>query len=169
MSTRRHTTLQPPDAYYTQLACAADRLFLYFGLILGLASLTLAVWSGQWLPFYAVSVPVLALMTVQVKLAEGSLRSRVTVALALMALVAATIQQAGGAAEAHFGVFVVLALLLYYRDWVPVVVAAAAISVHHLVFHWLQARGLPSDFIRLATERMAAINAAYAAIARQAA
>ena len=33
----------------------------------------------------------------------------------------------------------------------------------------LQARGLPSDFIRLATERMAAINAAYAAIARQAA
>ncbi|WP_303748206.1 methyl-accepting chemotaxis protein [Stenotrophomonas pigmentata] len=143
MSTRRHTTLQPPDAYYTQLACAADRLFLYFGLILGLASLTLAVWSGQWLPLLAVSVPALVVMAVQIKLAPGSLRSRVTVALALMALVAATIQQAGGAAQAHFGVFVVLALLLYYRDWVPVVVAAAAISVHHLVFHWLQARGLP--------------------------
>jgi DnaJ like chaperone protein len=31
----------------------------------------------------------------------------------------------------------------------------------------LLARGLPADFIRLATERMAAINAAYAAIARQ--
>ncbi|HEX7991356.1 MAG TPA: PAS domain-containing protein, partial [Stenotrophomonas sp.] len=143
MSTRRHTTLQPPDAYYTQLACAADRLFLYFGLILGLASLTLAVWSGQWLPLLVVSVPALVVMAVQIKLAPGSLRSRITVALALMALVAATIQQAGGAAEAHFGVFVVLALLLYYRDWVPVVVAATAISVHHLVFHWLQARGLP--------------------------
>jgi len=143
MSTRRHTTLQPPDAYYTQLACAADRLFLYFGLILGLASLTLAVWSGQWLPLLVVSVPALVVMAVQIKLAPGSLRSRVAVALALIALVAATIQQAGGAAQAHFGVFVVLALLLYYRDWVPVVVAAAAISVHHLVFHWLQARGLP--------------------------
>jgi methyl-accepting chemotaxis protein len=143
MSIRRHTTLQPPDAYYTQLACAADRLFLYFGLILGLASLTLAVWSDQWLPLLVVSVPALVVMAVQIKLAPGSLRSRITVALALMALVAATIQQAGGAAEAHFGVFVVLALLMYYRDWVPVVVAAAAISVHHLVFHWLQARGLP--------------------------
>lgn len=33
----------------------------------------------------------------------------------------------------------------------------------------LLARGLPSDFIRIATERMAAINAAYAAIAREAA
>lgn len=32
----------------------------------------------------------------------------------------------------------------------------------------LQARGLPADFIRIATERMAAINAAYREIARQA-
>lgn len=33
----------------------------------------------------------------------------------------------------------------------------------------LQARGLPADFIRVATERMATINAAYSAITRQAA
>ena len=143
MSTRPHATTPPPDAYYTQLACAADRLFLYFGLILGLASLALALWSGQWLPFYAVSLPSLALMAVQIKLAPGSLLSRVTVALVLMALVAATIQQANGLVEMHFGVFVVIALLLYYRDWIPVVVAAAAISVHHLAFYWLQSRGLP--------------------------
>ena len=143
MSARPHATTPPPDAYYTQLACAADRLFLYFGLILGLASLALALWSGQWLPFFAISLPSLALMAVQIKLASGSLLSRVTVALVLMALVAATIQQANGLVEMHFGVFVVIALLLYYRDWIPVVVAAAAISVHHLAFYWLQTRGLP--------------------------
>ncbi|PPU68503.1 chemotaxis protein [Xanthomonas pisi] len=43
----------------------------------------------------------------------------------------------------HFGVFVILALLLYYRDWLPVVVAAGAIAVHHLAFSWLQSRGMP--------------------------
>ncbi|MEG1679800.1 MAG: chemotaxis protein, partial [Stenotrophomonas sp.] len=107
MSARPHATTPPPDAYYTQLACAADRMFLYFGLILGLASLALALWSGQWLAFYAVSLPSLALMAVQIKLAPGSLLSRVTVALVLMALVAATIQQANGLVEMHFGVFVV--------------------------------------------------------------
>ena len=34
--------------------------------------------------------------------------------------------------EMHFGVFVVLAILLYARDWVPVVAAAGAIAVHHV-------------------------------------
>ncbi len=60
-----------------------------------------------------------------------------------MAMVAATIQQSHGLVEAHFGVFVVIALLLYYRDWLPVVVAAAAIAVHHLAAFWMQSRGLP--------------------------
>ena len=73
--------------------------------------------------------------------AEGL--TRITNALVLMALVAATIQQAHGLVEMHFGVFVILALLLYYRDWLPVVVAAGAIAVHHLAFYWLQSRGLP--------------------------
>ncbi|KRG64096.1 hypothetical protein ABB27_16885, partial [Stenotrophomonas terrae] len=143
MSTRPHATPPTSDAYYTQLACVADRLFLYFGLILGLASLALALWSDRWLPLLVVTVPALALMAVQIKLAAGSLRSRVTVALMLMALVAATIEQANGMVEMHFGVFVVIALLLYYRDWIPVVVATVAISAHHLAFYWMQASGLP--------------------------
>ncbi len=143
MSPRPRTASPSSDAYYTQLACGADRLFLLFGLLLGVASLAIAVWNGQWLPFLAVSLPSLALMALQVRLAPGTLLSRVTVALVLMALVAATIEQAHGLVEMHFGVFVVLALLLYYRDWIPVAVAAAAITVHHLAFYWMQSRGLP--------------------------
>ncbi|MGH8053652.1 MAG: methyl-accepting chemotaxis protein [Stenotrophomonas sp.] len=143
MSPRPLSATPPPDAYYTQLARGADRVFLLFGLLLTIASLGIALWNGQWLPFLAVSLPSLAVMALQVRLAPGTLLSRITVALVLMALVAATIQQAHGLVEMHFGVFVVLALLLYYRDWIPVAVAAAAISVHHLAFYWLQTRGLP--------------------------
>ena len=143
MSPRPPSTTPPPDTYYTQLACGADRLFLLFGLLLAVASLGIALWNGQWMPFLAVSLPSWLLMAVQVRLAPGSLLCRITVALVLMALVAATIQQAHGLVEMHFGVFVVLALLLYYRDWIPVAVAAAAIAVHHLTFYWMQTRGLP--------------------------
>ena len=98
---------------------------------------------SEWTPFLAVTLPALALVAAQIRLAGGSRLSSVTVALVLMALVAVMIQQAHGLVEMHFGVFVVLALLLYYRHWLPVVVAAAAIAVHHLAFYWMQARGLP--------------------------
>jgi len=142
--TSHPTPSHPPLTIYARgLAIKADRLFLRFGLLLGAAALGMAIWLGQWLPFLAVAVPGLVLMAVQFRLAGGTRLASVTAGLVLMALVAVMIQQAHGLIEMHFGVFVVLALLLYYRDWLPVVVAAAGIAVHHLAFYWLQSRGLP--------------------------
>jgi len=40
--------------------------------------------------------------------------------------------------ELHFGVFVILAFLLCYRDWIPIVISAAVVAVHHLIFNYLQ-------------------------------
>ena len=137
------TTAPAGDTYYTQLARSADRVFLLLALLMGAASLGIALWDDEWLPFLAVTLPSLALLAVQLRLVPGTLMARNTVALVLMALVAAMIQQAHGLIEMHFGVFVVLALLLYYRDWIPVAVAAAAIAVHHVAFFWMQSRGLP--------------------------
>ena len=131
------------QSYHRLLSSQADRLFLLLGTVMAAASLAIAVWNQSWLPLLAISLPSWLLMAVQVRLNPGSLLTRNTVALVLMALVAAMIQQTHGLVEMHFGVFVVLALLLYYRDWVPVVVAASAISVHHLGFWWLQSQGLP--------------------------
>ena len=125
------------------LAIKADRLFLVLAGLLGAVSLGMALHERQWLPFLAVSLPSIALALVQVWLFAGTRLSRVTIALVLMALVAVTIHQAHGLVEMHFGVFVVLALLLYYRDWLPVAVAAAAIAVHHVAFYWLGLRGWP--------------------------
>ena len=131
------------SVYAHGLSAKADRLFLVLAVLQALASLALAAWKGEWLPFVAIVLPGLVVMAVQIRLHGGTRIASTTVALVLMAMVAATIQQSHGLVEAHFGVFVVIALLLYYRDWLPVVVAAAAIAVHHLVSFWLQSRGLP--------------------------
>jgi methyl-accepting chemotaxis protein len=40
--------------------------------------------------------------------------------------------------EIHFGIFVGLAMLLYFRDWRPVFAAATTIAVHHVLFGYLQ-------------------------------
>jgi methyl-accepting chemotaxis protein len=69
--------------------------------------------------------------------------TRVLNAFIFMAFSALEIQQMHGMIEMHFGIFVLLAFLLFYRDWVPLVVGASVIAVHHLGFYFLQNAGFP--------------------------
>lgn len=48
------------------------------------------------------------------------------------------IHQSVGLIEVHFGIFVLLAFLLYYRDWRTVAMAAGVIALHHVTFYFLQ-------------------------------
>jgi methyl-accepting chemotaxis protein len=56
----------------------------------------------------------------------------------LMTMSAIMIQTQLGRIEMHFHIFGALALLLIYRDWLKIVVAAGFIAVHHLLFTALQ-------------------------------
>ncbi|WP_333872864.1 methyl-accepting chemotaxis protein [Methylobacter sp.] len=69
----------------------------------------------------------------------GTLISRLAMASALVIQIAIQIQVSHGLIEMHFGLFVVLAFLLAYRDWRPIVFAAGLIAVHHLACNFLQA------------------------------
>ncbi|KMM77582.1 chemotaxis protein [Xanthomonas sp. NCPPB 1128] len=151
--------------YLQKLAAQADRLFVTVAVLATVASLAAAWHQGTWTLWLTVSLPTLAVIALQVKLYPGSLLSRCTVALGLMVLAAALIQQAGGMIEVHFGVILLIALLLYYRDWRPIMVAAAAIAVHHVLFFWLQHRGLPVRvFTADAGLGILAIHALYVAV-----
>jgi methyl-accepting chemotaxis protein len=59
-------------------------------------------------------------------------------AACLMLFSAIMIQAQMGRIEMHFHIFLALALTIIYRDWLPVVVAAAVIAVHHLALTGLQ-------------------------------
>lgn len=56
----------------------------------------------------------------------------------LMAFSAIMIQAQLGRIEMHFHIFVAMAFLLLYRDWIPIIVAAGIIAVHHYLFTTLQ-------------------------------
>ena len=62
-------------------------------------------------------------------------------AASLMILTGLHIHQAHGLIEMHFGIFALLAALLYYRDPFTVLAGAGVIAVHHLVFNYLQEAG----------------------------
>ncbi|WP_058834678.1 methyl-accepting chemotaxis protein [Luteimonas abyssi] len=129
--------------YLHRLATDADRLFVGVGALLGLASLAIAAVRQDWLPFVAASLPTLAVLGAVRFAIPGTVLARCAIAALLMVLSATIIQQSGGMIETHFGVILLIAALLYYRDWRPIVTAAATIAIHHVAFFWLQQRGFP--------------------------
>jgi len=116
----------------------ADRLMvgtLAFLMVVGLA---LGIANDSLGLAFLVGLPALLVPLALTRMAPGSLVGRMAVACAFMIFCAQFIQQTHGLIESHFLIFVLLAFLLYYRDWRPVIGAAGLIAVHHLLFNYLQ-------------------------------
>jgi len=96
---------------------------------------------GEWTACIAVGTPCALLATLLCWKRRGQLSTRICIAVLFMVFSGLLIHQAHGIIEAHFSVFVLLAFLLYYRDWRPVCAAAAVIAVHHYIACDLQMRG----------------------------
>lgn len=111
-------------------------LWLHAMLCLALASV-----HGTWLSALLIGLPAAAIPTFLLSNAPEARASRVAVGLAFMVLSALAIQQMHGMMEMHFGVFILLALLMYYRDGVTLYAASGLILVHHLLFSSLQTEG----------------------------
>jgi methyl-accepting chemotaxis protein len=127
--------------YLSRLRAVGDRLLLGVIAVLMLASLGLAGWYGTWVEAFAIGLPAAIIPAWLVSSNPGALVTRCAIAASLVIFTALQIHQAHGLLELHFGFFVLLAFLLFYRDWVPLVVAAGLIAVHHLAFDFIQRSG----------------------------
>jgi methyl-accepting chemotaxis protein len=137
-------TIDPTLADYdARLGRAADRLLTGVLAALFVVSCLLAPWYSTWPEVLAIGAPTLAVAAALAWARPGAVLTRCTIGVALMVYAALQIHQAHGMLEMHFAVFVLLAFLLIYRDWRPLVVAAATIAVHHVAFHFLQNAGRP--------------------------
>lgn len=76
------------------------------------------------------------------RLWPGSMASAVAMSALFMTLSALLIEQTGGLIEAHFSIFIMLSALILYCDWRVNVCGAVIIAVHHVVFTYMQYRGL---------------------------
>ncbi len=120
----------------------ADRTMLVMMVFLTLVCLLTGALTDGLALAAAVAVPALVVPALIYRAAPGSLASRLAIAMALMVYSALTIQLSAGMVETHFGIFTLLAFLLYYRDWRPIVAAAGLIALHHVGFGALQHLGM---------------------------
>jgi methyl-accepting chemotaxis protein len=120
---------------------SADRLMLVilwalFAMALGLSSLHDTLHWAWLIGLPAVLAP-MALM----RFYPGQRPARIAVGIAFMVFCALHIHQAAGQDELHFGIFVLLAFLLCYRDWTVIATAAVTVALHHISFDYLQELG----------------------------
>ncbi len=107
------------------------------------AAFLLSFWYGTMMQAVLVAIPTASMVTWLARTRPGSTETRCIIGASLMVFSALFISQAHGMTEAHFHVFVAMAFLLIYRDWRPIVAAAATIAVHHLLFTALQTYHVP--------------------------
>ena len=84
------------------------------------------------------SIMVAMIASISYGLLKGTPAFSIIAGILLMTLSAIMIQAQLGRIEMHFHIFSAMALLLIYRRWLPIVVAAGVIAVHHLAFTTLQ-------------------------------
>lgn len=119
----------------------ADRVMLVVLWVCLVFSFGLGWVYGTWLQALLVGGGTVLTMQLLQMLLGGRRLFRCAMGAAFMVMAALHINQARGLVEMHFGIFVLLAVLIYYRDWLPIVVAAVVIAVHHLSFYYLQSTG----------------------------
>ncbi len=118
-----------------------DRAMLPLLWLLFIVGLCLAPQYDRWGVAVTVGAVAAGIPTLLILWRPGSLSTRLAVACSLMVLAALHIHLMSGMAEMHFGIFVLLSVLLAYRDWRTILCAALVIAVHHLSFNFLQQWG----------------------------
>lgn len=120
-----------------------DLIMRYVIIILFVVSMGLTFIYSTLLEALIIGIPALAVPVFLSFIKPGSRLTSSAFGASTMIFTALIIHQAHGLIEMHFFVFALLAFLLYYRDWLPIVVAAGVIAVHHLAFNYLQVWGYP--------------------------
>lgn len=133
----------PAQARFIEHYRKADRIMLALIWLMTLFSLGLAFWHDTLLQALFIGGGTSVVLTLAYRVIGGTRLMCCALGVGLMVMAALHINQAQGVIESHFGIFALLAVLTFYRDWLPILVAAVTIAVHHVVFHALQHQGFP--------------------------
>jgi methyl-accepting chemotaxis protein len=123
---------------HQQHIAKVHKFFLPVLWLMVLFSLGLAGLNNTWVPALIVGLLCAGIPTALIMMNPQSLFTRLAVGASLMIFCALNIHQAQGMSELHFGIFVLLAFLVFYEDWRVIVCAAGVIVAHHILFNYLQ-------------------------------
>jgi len=117
---------------------STDAFMLKVVAVSWLASLGYATLFSLWIEAIVIGGLLAVLPVWAVSSQANSFFSRLCITLSLVGQVALHIQLSHGMIEAHFGLFIITALLFVYRDWRLFAIVAVIGVIHHVLFFFLQ-------------------------------
>ncbi len=142
------TPLSGPDAAPVEMvslkriAQRADRLAVLLSWALWPIALSVGWFNDSLMVALIAGLTLALLATLVGSMLRGTLISRLVLSTLLIGWAGLLIQLGGGATEYHFSVFVLMSVLLAWRDLRPLLMGAVAAAVHHILFNYLQANDL---------------------------
>lgn len=121
----------------------ANKLFRVILVLLVIISFGLAFFNNTWLEATIIAIPTAVVPFYLIQTQPFSAITQHSVAISFMLFSAIHIQQMHGLVEMHFGIFVLMSFLAYYRNWKIFISAITVVAVHHLGFFVLQSYGAP--------------------------
>lgn len=103
-----------------------------------LATFIVSIEFGTYLFGFIIGGLIFATAYTTFKFSKNSALFRNVAAIALISYSVLFIQQFMGRIEIHFHIFVILSFLTIYKDRTPMISAAIFITLHHLLFNYLQ-------------------------------
>ncbi|NRT58282.1 methyl-accepting chemotaxis protein [Sphaerotilus uruguayifluvii] len=113
---------------------------------IGISAVVAVILGGQFIEPRAAILSTLALLAVTglgYSMSRGSFASRMILTFVMVTFVTLHIHLSRGMAEFHSGACLLLALLLVYRDWRPIVMATVLFIVYQFAIDRMQAAGWP--------------------------
>ncbi|WP_417440908.1 methyl-accepting chemotaxis protein [Idiomarina sp.] len=127
--------------FYRPWVNSANRVFIGVLIVQFLITLLIASFTNDWFLPVLLSLFIVALPLLLIRIAGQRKLTHHVIAAAVQLITAVHIDQTMGLVEMHFEIFVVMAFLIYYRDWAIVITSVAVVAVHHILFFILQSNG----------------------------
>ena len=122
---------------------SANKNMQFTFIALAVISLGLASVNQTWIEALLFGGSTTAICLTLIYMRPQSTVTQHVVAIGLMLFSALHIHQMHGLVEMHFGIFVLLSFLAYYRNWQLYITAITVVVVHHLAFFVMQSQGMP--------------------------
>ncbi|WP_223144895.1 methyl-accepting chemotaxis protein [Teredinibacter waterburyi] len=118
-----------------------DKVMMWVTLCAWLMSFAFASVYGTWMLALFIGGFFSCVNYFAIKVIDHPYLTPAIIAVVFMLFVSLHVHQMHGMIEAHFGYFIFLAALFVYLSWIPLVVAAAAAAILHVVIHMMQDAG----------------------------